>query len=170
MIALIGFTGCGKSTIGRMLATTHGFVTYDVDAEIERKSEKSIRDIFATQGEAAFREMESQAIDRIVMNAKARHAVIVTGAGAVIREQNRALLASSCITFHIDTPLEIVMARLVGDQQRPLIQGPDRIKTMMSLYESRKEFYKFAKYRIEQPDGRSAVASLLAKLMMHEMV
>ena len=170
MIALIGFTGCGKSTIGRMLATAHGFVTYDVDAEIERNSGKSIRELFATQGETAFREMESQAIESIISNSKARHAVLVTGAGAVVREQNRALLASSCITFHVDTPLEIVMARLVGDQQRPLIQGPDRIKTIMTLYESRKDYYKFAKYRIEQPDGKSAVASLLAKLMMHEMV
>ncbi len=165
MIALVGFTGTGKSTIGRLLALSHGFLCFDVDALIEQHAGKTIREIFSQDGEPGFRKIESKLIYDIVTACVAKHAVLVTGAGAVLSEQTRELLRNRCFTVHVDTPLDLVIARLTGDSQRPLLQGSDRVKMIQALYETRKDLYTFSHVRVSQPEAGLAVAAILAKHM-----
>ncbi len=174
MIALIGFTGTGKSTIGRLLATSYGFICFDVDALVEQQVGCTVRELFATKGEATFRQLESDVIHHVINTCTARQAVLVTGAGAVLSKDNREYLDRHCFTVHIDTPLELVMARLATDQQRPLLQGADRAQAIdrtqviESLYQARKDLYTFAHEKICATEARLAVTSILAKRMRKE--
>ena len=89
-VILTGFMGCGKSTIGRILAEKRGQELLDTDYYIEQKQGRSISDIFATQGEEAFRDLESQALAELTaQGATQSPAVLSTGGGIVLRPANR---------------------------------------------------------------------------------
>ena len=112
-IALIGMPSSGKSTVGKRLAKELNMSFVDTDTEIEKISGKTIPQIFALQGEAAFRDIESAVLAEI--SAK-QNTVIATGGGAVLREQNLTLLRGNGTVYFIDRPLEL----LITTDDRPL--------------------------------------------------
>ena len=129
-IALVGMAGCGKSSIGRLLAKETGKQFIDADAEIEKLAEKSIPDIFAEDGEDAFRLLETQVLENL---GKQSGLVIATGGGCVTRERNYPLLHQNSRILW----LKRCPARL-PTEGRPLSQ-----KTSPAvLYEQRKPAYK----------------------------
>lgn len=112
-IVLVGMPCCGKSTVGKRLATTLGMDFVDVDEEIVRQDGRSISNIFAEAGESGFRDIEQ----RVIRDLSARrHTVIATGGGAVLREENTRLLRENGRIYFIDRPLE----DLVATDDRPL--------------------------------------------------
>ncbi len=112
-IVLIGMPGCGKSSVGEALAMQLGFDFVDTDQWIVQQEGRSISDIFAHDGEIYFREVEKAIVHRV---ATLQHTVIATGGGAVLNEENVALLRENGRLYFLDRALE----RLVTTDDRPL--------------------------------------------------
>ena len=128
-IVLIGMPGCGKSTIGKLLATKTGRVFVDTDAEIEILAQKSIPAIFAQDGENAFRSLETQVLDHF---GKRSGLVIATGGGCVTRQENYPLLHQNGTIFWLQRDL-----RLLPTANRPLSQS----QGLENLLETRRVMY-----------------------------
>lgn len=130
-IVLIGMPASGKSTIGKAVAQKLGRDFFDSDSEIEKKTGKTISQIFAEEGEAAFRDLEAEIISEL--GAKSG-IVLATGGGAVLREENRFSLTSNGRIYLLDRPLE----QLIPTSDRPLGSTKEAIE---KRYNERKEIY-----------------------------
>jgi shikimate kinase len=135
-IALIGFMGSGKSTVGAILAKKLGYRFVDLDSEVEKKAGKKIADIFREQGEPAFRAMESECLRGL---SGRTGVVIAAGGGAPVQDANHDFFKNASTIF-LQTSLETALARAVMDGSRPLLaQDPAEVRR---LYESRAEIYQ----------------------------
>jgi shikimate kinase len=161
-IYLVGFMGCGKSTVGRALADELGWSFVDLDEEIERREGATIASIFDTRGEEAFREIECAALrERIRTVQMGRPQVISLGGGAFVEDENCELAINNGVTVWIDCPFSMVERRIAGETHRPLARDPEQLK---GLFDSRRTSYARADFRVEvqDDDTRGAVAQILA--------
>ena len=115
-ILLIGMMGCGKSTIGRLLAGRMGLPLIDLDEEIARAAGRSIPEIFAEEGDAGFRLHETAALGRAL---DAGEAVIATGGGIVTREENIRMMREKGVVVWLCRPLEDMIADVRQDTRLP---------------------------------------------------
>lgn len=123
-IFLTGYMGCGKSTIGRKVAALMGVNFIDLDKYIEERNFKSVPDIFAQEGEAAFRIKESQALREV---AEFEDIVVGTGGGAPCFHDNMKLMNDSGITIYLAPDIDTLAFRLLKSKtERPLIAGKSR--------------------------------------------
>ncbi len=150
-IVLVGFMGSGKSSVGRELARRYGVGFVDVDERIERAAGCPIRDLFAREGEPAFREREKTAL-RESLSEKGQ--VVATGGGAFADEGNRALLRSYAPVVYLETGVETLIERLSGDVDRPLLRGGEREKVIRDLLARRIPGYREADLSV-RTDGRT---------------
>lgn len=134
-VVLVGMPGCGKTTIAQAVAEKLERQVVDIDAEIVARANMPIKDIFATQGEQAFRDLESQVIADI---AKQSNLVIATGGGAIIRQENRLNLASNGFIYHIDRNLDALQL----NAGRPLSTD---LEAVQKLYQQRAPLYEAAR-------------------------
>jgi len=134
-IILTGFMGTGKTTLGRHLAKVLGYDFVDTDEQIEAQTGQGITDIFARQGEAAFRQLET----RLVENLAAKHElVIATGGGLVLNPLNVVLLEKSGLIVCLTAPPEDILARVSRQQHiRPLLQQADPLAKINELLAQR---------------------------------
>lgn len=146
LIFLVGFMGAGKTTVGRALAAALGWAFADLDALIEQREGRTIREIFETEGEPAFRRREREAIAAC---RDLRETVVALGGGAYVAEANRSLLRQTGITVWLDCPLEVCLHRICGDQARPLLRSRAE---MGELFERRRPAYGQADLIIETAD------------------
>ncbi|MBR2176411.1 MAG: shikimate kinase [Clostridia bacterium] len=140
-IILCGFMGCGKSTVGSLLAKKNGMAFVDLDSYIEKKEGKTISEIFSDSGEAYFRALEREASKEL--SAK-NGLVIAAGGGTLTFQENVDVLRENGKIVLLDIPVEVVAQRLVGDTTRPLLNRPDRDEAMKELYEKRLPVYRKA--------------------------
>jgi len=149
-IYLTGFMGAGKSTVGRLLAAKLQRPFYDLDAEIERAEGRSIPQIFAEDGEAAFRRMEADCLCDL-----SSPAVVALGGGAFMTPAVRAAASERGLTVFLEWPFETLLARVRGDANRPLAKEPAQ---MRRLYETRLPVYRQADivWRSEPPHRETA--------------
>ncbi len=134
-IVLIGMPGCGKTTLGKMLSKRLGMEFADADAEIERYEGRSIPDIFATDGEAYFRKVETECLKNML----GLNRVISTGGGVVVTEENHTILKNSgAAVVFIDRPTECIMNDIKTADRPLLAEGKERIKR---LYDERYDKY-----------------------------
>lgn len=137
-IRLIGYRGTGKSTVGARLAQQLGWPFYDADAELETDAGCTIREIFATEGEASFRDRETATLTRLVELPKI---VLATGGGAILRESNRTLLTRNAFVVWLELDAESIWHRLQTDpttiDRRPNLThgGLDEIVELLRLRE-----------------------------------
>ena len=96
LIFLIGYRGSGKTTIGRILAARLGWAFVDADTLLEERAGKSIRQMFATDGEPAFRDLESAILAEL---SQRTNVVVATGGGVVMRDRNRQLLRTGFVAW-----------------------------------------------------------------------
>lgn len=160
-IYLVGFMGCGKTTVGRALAAELGWFFFDLDQEIEQRAGASIADIFDTQGEPAFRRMENAALHERVRSVQSgRPQVISLGGGAFLIEENFDLVSNHGVTIWMDCPLALIEQRIAGQSHRPLARDPESLR---ALFDARRNGYARAHYRIEVAgdDAAEAVANIL---------
>ena len=150
-VVLVGFMGSGKSSVGRELARRFGVPFVDVDAWIESATGCRIRDLFAREGEPAFREREKAAL-REVLSVKG--CVIATGGGAFVDEENRVLLRSYAPVVYLDAAVETLLGRLAADLGRPLLRGGDREEVVRELLSRRVPGYRTADVTVPT-DGRT---------------
>ncbi|MBR2572625.1 MAG: shikimate kinase [Clostridia bacterium] len=132
-IALIGMPGSGKSTVGRMAAQALNLPFADADAEIEKRAGCAIPDIFARQGEQAFRDMESEVLEELTRRGGI---VLACGGGAVLRQSNRDALRRNALVVRLIRPLESLPT-----EGRPLSRGPEALREMAKV---REPFYSAA--------------------------
>lgn len=137
-IALIGPMGAGKSHVGRLLGKQLGLPLVDTDAVLEAEAGRSIPELFASEGEAAFRQREALTL-RAVLEGPA--AVIATGGGIVLFPQNRALLRAHATVVHLQVDVDAQLARLERSRNRPLLQSPDRRQRLQDLAAQRDPLY-----------------------------
>jgi len=121
VIVLVGFMGAGKTTVGRLLADELGLPFLDSDHVIERREQRSIAEIFATDGEAVFRKVERETVLDLLGRADA---VLALGGGAVEDPATRAAVARA-ITVHLAVSPASVTARVGSDASRPVLARAD---------------------------------------------
>ena len=141
-IYLIGFMGSGKSTVSKVLAEKLSWELIDTDEYIENKTEKSIRDIFADEGEEGFRNTETECIrDISLLDGK----VVSCGGGAVLRSENVKLMKESGIVVLLGAAPETIFERVKHSTDRPILNGNMNVDYIAGLMEKRKPAYDFAK-------------------------
>ncbi|MCX7780935.1 MAG: AAA family ATPase [Negativicutes bacterium] len=145
-IVLIGFTGTGKTTTGRLLAARLGRQFIDVDKKIELENELSISEIFARFGEEYFRRKEIEMIARV---SRYRRVVIATGGGAVLFPENIARLKQGSVLIALTASLEVILERTGRRTTRPLFERPDREEYITRLLRDRQELYQIADYTVD---------------------
>jgi shikimate kinase len=138
-IYLVGPMGSGKTTLGRRVAERLGLEFVDCDQEIERRTGASVNLIFDIEGEAGFRERETEVLREI---ASRSGLLVATGGGAVTRPANRELLRSTGFIVWLRTSVDHQIDRLGRDQSRPLLQTPDRRQRLQRLAEQRNPLYQ----------------------------
>ena len=123
-LLLVGLPGAGKTTVARLLAAALGVQATDTDAEIRRRARMTIPQIFAREGEESFRDRETRAL-RAVLGAQAgAQGVVALGGGAVLREENRALLAGRTV-IHLSASPGTAAAHVGDGAGRPVVSpGP----------------------------------------------
>ena len=138
MITLTGFMGGGKTTVGRLLADSLGCPFMDLDDLVVKKAGKSIPDIFAQDGELAFRQLEAQVLRKTVEKYAESTAVLALGGGAVLAPASAALLHEKTVCIYLRATLDTLLARLAGETAgRPLADASlaDRLASREPIYE-----------------------------------
>jgi shikimate kinase len=143
-VFLIGMMGAGKTTVGRLLADKLGYRFVDTDALIERVAGKTINQIFAEDGEDAFRELEAQVLSEISAYTKL---TIATGGGIILRQLNWSYLHHGLIIW-LDAPVNVLVERLQNDNTRPLLQETDPEQALQKLLDQRRKLYAEADLHI----------------------
>ena len=145
---IIGFMGTGKTTVGRLVARRVGrrFVDLD-DLVVEAAGGRPIADIFRHEGEAAFRQLERQALGRALDDADC---VLATGGGAACREDNLGLLLDRARVVALTAPPEEVLRRTGQRSGRPLLDGAgDPLAAARELLRQREPFYARAHVQVD---------------------
>ncbi|AGS25280.1 hypothetical protein REMIM1_PE00190 (plasmid) [Rhizobium etli bv. mimosae str. Mim1] len=140
-VVLVGMPGSGKSTIGPVLAKRLGLKFHDTDNLIEANTGSSPSEHIDQRGEEYFRDLESKAIAELL---KRGPAVIATGGGGFIRQQNRSLIGEKAVSIWLNAKSEVLEKRLRKDASRPLLRGSNREERLRKLFNERKEFYEQA--------------------------
>ena len=142
-IALIGFMGTGKTTIGKLLVNKLGreYRFIEMDQLIEEMAGKSIPEIFSQDGEAIFRELEIKICQKVSSLEKV---VISCGGGAVINKKNVENLKKNCTIILLESTIKVILNRILkrGIQSRPVIDKENPIKEIKKLFHSRKPIYQ----------------------------
>lgn len=162
-IFLCGFMGCGKTTVGRTLAKRTGKEFIDMDKYIEKKENMTVSQIFETNGENYFRDLEHQVCCEL---SQKKDLIVATGGGALTFKRNVDVLKKNATVLFISVPLEIIAKRLKNDTTRPLLQRADKEQAMKELYEKRLPLYtEAATVVVDGSVSTKAVVSLIISTM-----
>jgi shikimate kinase/3-dehydroquinate synthase len=142
-IVITGFSGTGKSLVAREIARQLGWDFIDTDSEIVSLAKKPIAEIFSSDGEEKFRELERETIKRA---SRQGHRVIATGGGAIVDPQNRAKLAYNGVIVCLEARPETIYQRLFqedshGSEIRPLLEGDNPLERIRHLKAQRQPYY-----------------------------
>lgn len=160
---LIGMMGAGKSSTGMALAEAIGYQFFDTDMVLEAAVGQTIPEIFDQQGEAAFRQLETEVLAEL---STYKQLVIATGGGIVTRQENWSYLHHGIVIW-LDVPPELLKRRLEGDMGRPLLQGSDWEDTVERLLQQREHLYAQADVRVTVGTGEEigAIATRTLELV-----
>ncbi len=150
-IYLIGFMGTGKSTVSHSLAKRMNYEEIDTDEKIASQQNKNITEIFETQGEQAFREMETALLLEL---ADAEHKIISCGGGMAMRKENTSLMRRNGIIVLLTAEPETILNRVKQDNGRPVLNGNMNLEYISRLLQERNPFYQAAGEIIIATDGR----------------
>lgn len=141
-VILIGYMGCGKSTVGKRLSFRLKMPYVDTDKMIEAKQETTIGEIFAEKGEAVFRDMETECVKSLFEHKQ--DYVIAVGGGLPMREENRVLLKKLGKVVYLRAKPDTIYERLKDDTTRPLLQGEDPQGKICAMIDQRGPIYETA--------------------------
>lgn len=148
-VVLLGFMGAGKTITGKALAHRMGWKFWDLDDVIEHRSRKTVAQIFASSGEAAFRQMESAALRTLLQDdAPTGNLIVALGGGTFVQPENRAALEQAgAITVLLTAPLSELRRRCGSDgKKRPLAQQAEKFD---QLFEERRAAYERAQFKVD---------------------
>jgi shikimate kinase len=148
-LALVGLMGAGKSSVGKRLAQSLGLPFCDADEEIEKAAGQSVSDIFATHGEAYFRDGERRVIARL-LDGPAH--VLATGGGAFMNEETRALIRRKAVSVWLRADIDVLARRVSRKDTRPLVAGRNPREVLQALAEERYPVYAEADITVDSGD------------------
>lgn len=140
-VVMVGMMGAGKTAIGRALAARLDVPFLDSDEEIERAAAMTIAEIFARDGEAFFRDRETQVLARLLDGAPA---VLSTGGGAYLAENNRQMITARGVAVWLRADLDLLWERVRHKTTRPLLRTDDPRRTLGEIYRDRVPVYEQA--------------------------
>ena len=140
-IYLIGFMGCGKSSVAQALRKRYGFAVVEMDAEIERREQRTISEIFEQDSEAYFRQLETELLAEIAAQSKQ---VVSCGGGVVLRRENIVCMKQSGIVVLLTAEAETILQRVLADENRPLLKGKKSVSDIRQLMTQRETAYRQA--------------------------
>ena len=156
LIFLVGLMGCGKTTIGQLLAEKLHYEFVDTDDLIVQNYQQDINTIFHEKGEKFFRNLETTTLQNVINNTKntkniknikniknnGKKYVISTGGGIVLKDENRQLLKQFGYNIYLQTDTNILVQRLMTDTQRPFLKNKENLaENLQNLYNQRNKFY-----------------------------
>jgi len=147
-VVLVGMPGCGKSAIGRRLASRLEMPFVDADDEIELAAGKAITDIFKDHGEPYFRDGERKVIARILNSGPQ---VLATGGGAFMSAETRDNIRRAAVSVWLKAEISLLLRRVLKRNNRPLLER-DPEGVMRSLVETRYPIYATADITVESRD------------------
>jgi shikimate kinase len=152
-LVLVGLMGAGKSTVARLLGERLARPVVDTDHAVEQAAGRSVREIFRTDGEPAFRDLETEALRAAL--AAAVPSVVAAGGGAVLREENRrAMRESGAKIVWLAADPTVLLERVRTGAHRPALDG-DPAGTLRHMHEAREPLYREVADLIVSVDGRS---------------
>lgn len=166
-IVLIGFMGSGKSSVGRELAKRTGHVLLDADSEIEKAQGKSISEIFQTQGEAAFRQLEREYLEQLAVDQ--RRIILSAGGGMPLAPGNPERMQRVGTVVYLKASVDTLYERLKYDTQRPLLQQGDKREIICNLLQKREPSYASAAQICLVTDGKS-LFQVVEELLKHPLL
>jgi shikimate kinase len=152
-IVIVGFMGCGKSTVAKALAARLECGMLDLDAIISAQQNMSIPELISERGESAFRDAETSALQVVLDRQQPR--IVALGGGAWTLERNRDLISKhECVTIFLDAPYDLCWQR-ISDHPVPRPLALDE-PSARELYRGRHPLYALANIRVEVTDALSA--------------
>jgi len=151
-VALYGFMGVGKSTVGKALSERLGYGFVDMDEMIERRTGAKIKDIFAAEGEKGFRALEKEVAKEV---AKRDCQVIACGGGAVLNPENAEALRSNSVLVLLTASIDEIMERTRDSDVRPLLNVDDARAEVEALLRERMPLYLEAADLVMDTTGAS---------------
>jgi shikimate kinase len=145
-VVLIGMMGAGKTAVGCALARTLGVPFIDSDDEIVKAANMTIAEIFERDGEAFFREKESQVLARLL---DGRPAILSTGGGAFLSAENRQMISAKGISVWLQADLELLWQRVRHKTTRPLLRTANPRGTLADLLDTRAPVYALADLTVQ---------------------
>jgi len=137
-VILCGFMATGKSSVGKRLAAKLHYQFLDMDSLIEEETGMTIPQIFSSQGEPAFRALESRMVERI---AGWTGYVVATGGGTIVNPQNLETLKRCGVVISLTADIRTILLRSGKGDTRPLLQGENKSERIRQLMEKREPFY-----------------------------
>lgn len=169
-IILMGFMGCGKSTVGYKLSNKLRKTLLDTDSLIEQKEGISISDIFATKGEEYFRELEVSCLKELKNESES--SVISLGGGTPLREVNRPLIKELGTVIYLKATPKTIYERTKNNTKRPLLQCENPKERIEQLLEQRNPVYESLADAVVCVDGKQSyeVVNYILKEVLHENI
>nr|WP_277621451.1 shikimate kinase [Oceaniglobus indicus] len=151
-VVLVGMMGAGKTAVGTALARRLGVAFRDSDHALEQAANSTIAEIFARDGEAFFRDRETQVIERLL---NGEPGILSTGGGAFLSATNRERIAAAGIAVWLKADLQLLWSRVRHKDTRPLLRTPDPFATLSDLAAQREPAYSAAALTVESRPGLS---------------
>lgn len=168
-IVLIGFMGTGKTSSGKKVAEQLGMTFIDMDHVIEERQNRKISDIFETDGEPYFRQLEFELAKEL---SGKDNLVIATGGGIVLNQENIENFKASGTVICLSANPQTILERVAKETHRPLLEGDEKMKKILGILESRKELYGAITNQIDNTnldvDEVAAKIIEIAKVTAHE--
>ncbi|MAV47352.1 MAG: shikimate kinase [Alphaproteobacteria bacterium TMED89] len=144
-IVLVGLMGCGKSSVGKVIAPLLDLEFFDSDTEIENAAGMSIAEIFENYGEPEFRSLERRVFERLL---DGQPKVIAAGGGAFVQDDTRAVIQEGSISIWLQAKLAVLVARTQRRSNRPILAGKDHRTVLRELMDKRRPAYEQATLRV----------------------
>ena len=145
-IVLIGFMGCGKTTIGRKLAVRLGYRFIDTDYQIEKEQGCRVKELFTRYGETRFRELETNLLKRLI---NTNNTVISTGGGILLTPGNMDLIRRIGKSIYLNASIEDICERISRNNKRPLPEADDLTDGVAALMDDLVDVYRQADFTVD---------------------
>ena len=154
-IHLLGFMGCGKSTVARLLARRLLWNYLDLDVLVTRHAGASIESIFAAEGEEGFRSIESHVLRQAVQKPRT---IVALGGGTMVREENRELIGQQALSVWLRASFATCRSRIGDGTGRPLFNDPEAAR---KLFETRRPLYAEARITVDAEGPVQEIAACI---------
>ena len=155
-IFIVGMPGSGKSTMARYLCSKTKFNYLDLDEEIEKKSQKSVTEIFRDEGQEYFRSLETKLLKEIIN--KEKIFILSTGGGTPCFNKNMELMKKNGMTIFLNTSIDTLIERVSRKNKRPLFNSKNIKETINNMFNERIKYYNQSRFSVKDNDRKEALS------------